>query len=264
MRPRLIVSLKSALETRLLHPGVNTTEILTFYIEAIRALRFLDPSGVILELVCQPVRNYLRQREDTVRCIVQSLTDESSGSELAAELMASNDQGDVDEWNDGTADTPDADWQNWMPDPVDADPAKSSKQRRSADIISMLVNIYGSRELFVNAYRTLLADRILTATTFDLDRERRHLELLKRRFGESQMHYCEVILKDLEDSGRINKNIQESKKLPSMDGVAPLGEDIPFSSYIVSGQFWPPLREEKIKLPPDMEKAMEKFTHEYE
>ena len=51
-------------------------------------------------------------------------------SELAAELMASNDQGDVDEWSDGTADAPDADWQNWMPDPVDADPAKSSKQRR--------------------------------------------------------------------------------------------------------------------------------------
>ena len=51
-------------------------------------------------------------------------------SELAAELMSSNDQGEVDEWNDGSADTPDADWQNWMPDPVDADPAKSSKQRR--------------------------------------------------------------------------------------------------------------------------------------
>jgi len=264
LRPHLVSSLKKALETRLLHPGVNTTEILVFYIEAIRALRFLDPSGVILELVCLPVRNYLRQREDTVRCIVQSLTDESSGSELANELLASNEVDNVEDWNDGAADEPDADWQNWMPDPVDADPAKSSRQRRSADIISMLVNIYGSKELFVNAYRTLLADRILTASTFDLDKERRHLELLKRRFGESQMHYCEVILKDVEDSGRINKNIQESKKLPSMDGVMPLQEEIPLSSYIVSGQFWPPLREEKIKLPSDMEKAMEKFTHGYE
>jgi len=264
LRPHLVSSLKSALETRLLHPGVNTTEILTFYIEAIRALRFLDPSGVILELVCQPVRNYLRQREDTVRCIVQSLTDESSGSELAAELMASNDQGDVDEWSDGTADAPDADWQNWMPDPVDADPAKSSKQRRSADIISMLVNIYGSKELFVNAYRTLLADRILTASTFDLDKERRHLELLKRRFGESQMHYCEVILKDVEDSGRINKHIQESAKHRPKEDVPASKKEIPLSAYIISGQFWPPLREEKIKLPSDMETAMEEFTTRYE
>ena len=40
-----------------------------------------------------------------------------------------------------------------------------------------------------------------------------------------------------------------------MDGVMPLQEEIPLSSYIVSGQFWPPLREEKIKLPSDMEKV---------
>ena len=48
----------------------------------------------------------------------------------------------------------------------------------------------------------------------------------------------------------------DSKKLPSMDGVAPLQDEIPLSSYIVSAQFWPPLREEKIKLPPDMEKVI--------
>ena len=51
-------------------------------------------------------------------------------SELANELLASNDFDNVDNWNDGAADEPDADWQNWMPDPVDADPAKSSRQRR--------------------------------------------------------------------------------------------------------------------------------------
>ena len=39
--------------------GVNTSDILTAYIAAIRALRILDPVGVILELVCDPVRKYL-------------------------------------------------------------------------------------------------------------------------------------------------------------------------------------------------------------
>ncbi len=52
---------------------------------AIRALRVLDPGGVVLELVCEPVRAYLRTRDDTVRCIVQSLIDDSN-SELADEL----------------------------------------------------------------------------------------------------------------------------------------------------------------------------------
>lgn len=39
---------------------MNTSDILTAYIAAIRALRILDPVGVILELVCDPVRRYLR------------------------------------------------------------------------------------------------------------------------------------------------------------------------------------------------------------
>ena len=47
-----------------------------------QGLRLLDPSGVVLERVCDPVRAYLHCREDTVRCIVASLTDNSS-NELA-------------------------------------------------------------------------------------------------------------------------------------------------------------------------------------
>lgn len=47
-----------------------------------QGLRLLDPSGVVLEQVCTPVREYLKTREDTVRCIVASLTDDSS-NELA-------------------------------------------------------------------------------------------------------------------------------------------------------------------------------------
>ena len=67
MRSTLVTSLRSALESRLLHPGVNTADILTAYISAIPALRILDPSGVLLDLVCAPIRRYLRAREDTVR-----------------------------------------------------------------------------------------------------------------------------------------------------------------------------------------------------
>lgn len=36
---------------------------------------------------------------------------------------------------------------------------------------SMLVNIYGSRDLFVSEYRTLLADRILSSFNYDIAKE---------------------------------------------------------------------------------------------
>jgi anaphase-promoting complex subunit 2 len=59
--------------------------------------------------------------------------------------------------------------------------AKTSKSRRTSDIISMLVNVYGSKELFVNEYRTLLADRLLSQFTYNTEKEIRYLELLKLR-----------------------------------------------------------------------------------
>lgn len=40
--------------------GVNTCDIITLYISAIKALRVLDPSMVILEVACEPIRRYLR------------------------------------------------------------------------------------------------------------------------------------------------------------------------------------------------------------
>ena len=73
-------------------------------------------------------------------------------------------------------------WEAWEPDPVDADPTKTSSGRRSSDIISMLVNIYGSKELFVNEYRSLLSNRLLANCSYDTEKEIRYLELLKLRF----------------------------------------------------------------------------------
>ena len=40
--------------------GVNTCDIITLYISAIKALRVLDPSRVVLEVACEPIRRYLR------------------------------------------------------------------------------------------------------------------------------------------------------------------------------------------------------------
>ncbi|XP_022094921.1 anaphase-promoting complex subunit 2-like [Acanthaster planci] len=254
LRRHLVQSLRSSFETRLLHPGVNTDDILTQYISSIRALRVLDPSGIILELVCQPVRKYLRTREDTVRCIVSSLTDDSN-KELAEELIKAE---PVTMDESYCSEQEDEDHQDWQPDPIDADPG-----RKASDIISMLVNIYGSRELFVNEYRGLLADRILTGFNYDTARELRYLELLKLCFGESQLHHCEVMLKDVADSRRCNTHISSLKKDEEVLSEDTM-KDFDFNAMILSAQFWPNLKEEKLKIPEEIEKAMEDYTKSYQ
>ena len=65
----------------------------------------------------------------------------------------------------------------WKPDPVAADPTRSSYSRRSSDVLACLVNIYGSKTLFVNEFRAMLADKLLSAahqpggSPHDTDRE---------------------------------------------------------------------------------------------
>lgn len=62
----LTKKMQQSMETRLLHPGVSTPDILTAYIAAIRSMKVLDPSGLLYS-VTQPVHQYLRSREDTIR-----------------------------------------------------------------------------------------------------------------------------------------------------------------------------------------------------
>uniref|UniRef100_A0A3Q4BWR7 Anaphase-promoting complex subunit 2 n=1 Tax=Mola mola TaxID=94237 RepID=A0A3Q4BWR7_MOLML len=256
-RQQLLTSLKSAFESRLLHPGVHTSDILTVYISAIKALRELDPSMVILQVACQPIRKYLRTREDTVRQIVAGLTGDAEGcSDLASELS----RGDPVTLEMQDSDEEGNDPEDWTPDPTDAVPDKMGSKRRSSDIISLLVSIYGSKDIFIDEYRAVLADRLLHQLNYNTAREIRNVELLKLRFGESHMHYCEVMLKDMADSRRINSNIREEESRLSEEEQPPLS----LSSIILSSEFWPPLKEEKLELPPLVCQAMEAYTHRYE
>jgi anaphase-promoting complex subunit 2 len=79
----MVRSLREQFATKILHPGTMTSDILQQYINMIKTLRFLDPSGVVLEIVSDPVRDCLRRRPDTVRCIVSGMTGDG---DLYAEL----------------------------------------------------------------------------------------------------------------------------------------------------------------------------------
>lgn len=62
------------------------------------------------------------------------------------------------------------------------------------------------------------------------------------------------------DSRRINANIREEEsRLPEEEQPA-----VPLSAMILSSEFWPQLKEEKMELPPLVSQAMEAFTHRYE
>lgn len=61
--------LSSSINTRLLQPGATTQDIITQYLSLLSALRVLDPSSVMLQIISTPIITYLNSRSDTVRCI---------------------------------------------------------------------------------------------------------------------------------------------------------------------------------------------------
>lgn len=204
----LIKNLMRQIRKRLLHPGADTRDIITQYINLIRVMRLLDPPGILLAKVAQPMRAYLRARPDTIRCIVQGMVEEDG--DLMNELRGGPDNENEEvkqlkeKVDDEVEDFTD-DGYKWTPTPFDA-PADYSRNK-TADIIQLLVSIYDTKELFVKELQTLLAQRLLAIKDYAFERELRSVEILKMRFGEAALAGLEVMLKDCADSKRIDGSL---------------------------------------------------------
>jgi len=134
----------------------------------------------------------------------------------------------------------------WDPEPVisEATKLRSRKRRQLRDIIGLLIGIYGGKELFVNEYRFMLADKLLQKSNYDAERETLALELLKNKFGEAHLHDCEVMLRDVQDSRRVNANVKtrpaEGTPL-AKEGirVTEMLKESPVQALIISRLYWP-------------------------
>ncbi|KAJ9323181.1 hypothetical protein DTO027B5_8561 [Paecilomyces variotii] len=278
-RSHITNSFVAMLNQRLLQPGASTVEILQLYISIIRAFNLLDPRGVILDRVARPIRRYLRDREDAVKVIVNGLladpvdadgqpsaSNSDTLAELATELTKAReaslrpDMGELD-WDD----------MNWMPDPIDAAP--DYKKSKNSDVIGSLISLFDSKEMFVRELQNMLADRLIKKRA-DFEQETSVLELLKVRFGDSALQACEVMLRDIFDSKRVDAVVRNDQKLarrqPSPRHASPgkkpaVVKDVPqLHAKILSRFFWPNLQEQAFKIPDEIVSLQERYTAGFE
>lgn len=246
---------------RLLQPGASTTEILQVYISIIRAFTLLDPKGVLLDKVARPIRRYLHERDDTVTIVVSGLLadpeDESSASdnllELAIEIEKSANAKEEDEADDGDLDYDDM---SWMPDPVDAGP--EYKKSKKSDVIGSMISLFDSKDVFVKEFQNILGERLLKRE-YEFDREIRVLELLKLRFGEAALQACEVMLRDILDSRRVDTFIHKDKELDLNGESAP-----ELHTRILSHLFWPSLHSDTFFIPPEIAVLQSRYSSGFE
>jgi anaphase-promoting complex subunit 2 len=259
------VALQQSLCRRLLHPGANTFQIIDVYINTIKVLRHVDPSDRLLQQVAEPVRTYLRGRPDTVRCIITNLTDQEA--DLYQELRRHDAKPLDDLDGQEEEDEEEEPGMNWMPAPPLSkqqaaffDPtignARNNNNNNSLDILSILVSIYGSKELFVDEYRIMLADKLLANLDGNTDQEVHTLELLKLRFGDASMRQCEIMIKDTDDSKRIVTNIHSTLQTKEKNTVV--------DAAIISHIFWPSiLQQDAIQHHARIQAELDAFSVEY-
>ncbi|KIV80191.1 hypothetical protein PV11_07710 [Exophiala sideris] len=263
----------NALQTRLLHPGASTMEILQLYISIIRSFRVLDPKGVLLDRVTRKLRRYLRERDDTVKVIVAGLLSDpvqqdtgkpASGdpealTELAVELATHN-------ASDNSADDSEFDWNNmdWVPDPIDAAP--DYIKSKNTDVIGSLITLFDTKDVFVKELQNTLADRLLKNKP-DYNQEISVLEHLKIRFGESALQGCEVMLRDVLDSRKVDNVVRKDRGMGLEVGwqKAPDQEDyVELHAKILSRFFWPSMPEQTFTVPDVVLKQQESYEKGFE
>lgn len=131
--------------------------------------------------------------------------------------------------------------------------------------------------MFVKEFQNFLGERLLKKE-FDYEKEAscnnalcgtyqnrlihitqiRVLELLKLEIGEQALPSCEVMLRDMTDSRRVDQAIRKDQKLKA-DKTAP-----EFHSRILSHLFWPPLHSESFSIPPEIESIQARYSSGFE
>lgn len=305
-RWELTTAFSAALQKRLLHPARSTIEILRFYVSMIRTFHALDHSKVLLSRVVPSLQLYLVHREDAVRMVVKGLLASPEEIQQAQKAASSQNVVDSEAGREGPdrklvelavllndpdqqrrvdIDDDDLDWDDmeWVPDPVDA--GVNYKRPRSEDVIGTLIGTLGSEDAFIKEFQNIIAEHLLSTQT-SFAQEQKLLDLLKKRFSEASVQNCEVMIKDIYDSRKVDTHIRrielgQPAQPPRSFGTPatpPVFTDVgkqldideeregqvPFHARILSRLYWPNIVEETFTLPQPVVEQQRKYENGFE
>lgn len=214
---QLCSSFADQIQSRLLHAGASTIEILSVYINVIKVFKLIDARGVLLEKVAIPIRNYLRSREDTVSVIAASLLAEADEhgevhgydpEKICADITFEIADSAIDAQDDRLLNWDDMEW---VPDPIDAGP--NYKSSKSDDVVAYILALFDPDD-FIKALAAAFGDHLIHTKDTELGKELRLVELLKSRLDASKLQQAEVMLKDMRDSVNLNRRINPAQHMP--------------------------------------------------
>ncbi|KAB5581086.1 hypothetical protein GE09DRAFT_1084968 [Coniochaeta sp. 2T2.1] len=182
----------------------------------------------------------------------------------------------------GADEDADLDWNDmsWVPDPIDA--GANYKRPRSEDVIGTLISALGSQDTFIREFQVIVAERLLSDQP-RFDQEVRVLNLLKKRFGEAALQNSDVMIKDIQDSQKLDGAILKEqggnaagqpaatpvRATPThprtrRGGASSPQTEAPYHARILSRLFWPSLEREHFLLPDPITEQQKHYEQGYE
>ncbi|CAO3638855.1 unnamed protein product [Mucor hiemalis] len=211
------------LQGRLLQQGASATDILQQYIACIQCLSIIDPSCGIMVPIIETIEHYMKSyRKDVVQGVVELIRDQNED-----DVFTPAEESDLYVFKQSEL--------NEEEIPKDTVIIKEDKpaelrrlQQKSRDPVAMLISMCSSLKDFIKGYSNKLGEVLLTTKNYDTEEEVRKLELLKRNFPPDTFLRCDIMLKDMDDSRRLDKSIHDSA-----------GIDNNFHAIILSRCYWP-------------------------
>jgi len=154
--------------------------------------------------------------------------------------------------------------------------SKSSIKYKVSDMVTWLVNLYGSQEAFINEYQNMLGEKLVGGKAYNIDEEIKNLELLKAKFGDTYLQNCQIIVRDIKDSNRINNNIHrtydEAFTRMELETINPALRDISMDflnfkklkPVFLSKSYWPINYEyESFRIPSHLQQTFDQYSQKY-
>ena len=211
----VVESIKAQLQDRLLIPGAHTEDILQMYLRTNKVVGLLFKNSPkkrseIFQRVTGSVIHHLHKRKDSVKCIVSTMLENDNEDEEMDffDIPQNHENDDFD----------------WVPPPIDA--------KKTDETISLLIGVYGGQTHFLGEYREMLATRLVSLGSFEIDREIASLDLMKSKFDPEALNECTIMIKDMIESRKIFQKIKAKLIKTKNFHLLP-------SSLILSKHFWP-------------------------
>ncbi|KAJ3374939.1 hypothetical protein GGF31_005661 [Allomyces arbusculus] len=229
-----------AMTQRFAHPGQSSTDLLFYLSNATRLCEYLDASGELFAAATHDLAAYFRTRPDAMPEILEYIL--GSGRALLAESPGLGMR-----MHDEIAFTDTIDFSG-----IDEDAATLSTRglRASPDTLSLVLNVYSSKDLFMDVYRDGLASRMFkaiseTSAAFDVKAEKDVLSKLRVRFGTKSVVGCDHMIRDLEGSQTLNV---------AHAGVSKPNEPT-MAALVISGVMWPEDKKHEHQFHPEIQRA---------